>query len=411
MASPRRVSLVHSEEDTPETPDRARMTTALLHSLELFPRLTHNLPAPRVKPDELCRYHSRAYVDLLRAIDSAESGDAAAELDEAELDSHGLSYDADAFPGVWAHATTIAGGSLRAAELLARGETDVAIHWQGGRHHATSDRAAGFCYANDVVLAALQLLATFRAVVVIDADIHHGNGTEDAFRHTPSVLNVSLHLHAPGFYPGTGALADRGHGRGAGATVNVPLRRGLGSAAFRRVFAEVAGMCRRWIGERSCAVVLVCGADGLSGDPRGGWNLQPADLAEAVGSVLQWRLPTLLLGGGGYVPASAARAWALCTMRALQLPADGATQIPPESAHFERYRDGGFLLAALGSCTHTPDENSDEYVREVISTLRARFVSPDGAAAQPAPTPSASVIGVKRMRNLVTVDAPSQPAQ
>ncbi|KAG8470293.1 hypothetical protein KFE25_008714 [Diacronema lutheri] len=412
MAEPgRRVALIHSEEDTPETPERARMVTALITSLGLMPRLACEA-APRASAAELTRYHSREYVALLEELDRDDDDSASGEVDERALERHGLEFDAAAFPGVWAHATTIVGGSLRAAELLAKGESDVAIHWQGGRHHATAERAAGFCFANDVVLAALRLLATFRVVVIIDIDIHHGDGAEDAFRHSPNVLTASLHLREPGFFPGSGALSECGHGRGKHSTVNVPLRRGLSPATFARAFAHVAGMCRGWIGDRSSAVVMVCGADGIRGDPRGGWRLEPASLADAVGVVLDWRLPTLLLGGGGYVQTNAARAWALCTMRALQLPpADGAAQIPPDDEFYERYRDGSFLLhavaeraGALGlACARADDnsgshaeQNDDAYLEGVLSTLRARFAS---LSASPPPAACASRVtlaGVKR---------------
>lgn len=407
----KRVALVHSKEDTPETADRAEMVMALMTSLELLPHFVSVEAAPRASAEELCKYHSRDYVEALRILDRAEEEEET-ELDEHEAERYGLAFDAAVFNGVWAHATTVAGGSLRAAELLASRKADVAVHWQGGRHHATSDRAAGFCYVNDVVLAALRLLASHRAVIVLDLDIHHGDGTEDAFRHSPSLLNVSFHLRAPGFYPGTGALSDCGSGRGTNATVNVPLRRGLNSATFARVFAEVAGLCRRWAGDRSCAVIVLCGTDGLRGDPRGGWNLQPSDLADAVGCVLDWHLPTLLLGGGGYVPANAARAWALCTMRALGLVAADNAQIPPDTAFFERYRDGSFFLHSSGKQSssesgHAADENSTEYIEAVLATLRARF---DVLAAPPPaiqPTPKLSsfcLVGAKRGRQ------PPQPA-
>ncbi|KAJ1633274.1 hypothetical protein T492DRAFT_982542 [Pavlovales sp. CCMP2436] len=381
-ASRPRVALVHGIWDSPETPERALMVMSLLRALEIIPLLAICEPAPRASADDLCRYHSAEYVELLRL----EDGE-----DEEVLARHGLSYDAPLFPGVWEYSTTVAGGSLRAAELLATGACDVAIHWQGGRHHATSDRAGGFCYVNDIVLAALRLVRAFRTVVVIDLDVHHGNGTEEAFAHSANVLNVSLHLHAPGFYPGTGALADCGSGRGTGTTVNVPLRPGLSPAAFARVFAEVAALTHRWVGEQHCGVVVQCGADGLRGDPRGGLNLDPASLAAAVGTVLGWGLPTLLLGGGGYVETNVARAWALCTATALGVEIEVDQQIPDSDEYYERYRDGSFLLRAVGTPLggergeepaplSQSDQNDEVYLQQLLSTLRARF--PPAAAGE-----------------------------
>jgi histone deacetylase 8 len=379
----RRVALIHSDEDTPETVDRAKMVFALIGSLGLVPRMAICEEAPVATVADLLNYHCREYISVFEAAACSERDDDS--FDEEVLERHGLAFDAALFPGVWKHATRIAGGSLRAAELLQSGECDVALHWQGGRHHATADRAAGFCYLNDVVLAALRLLRTYKAVVVLDFDIHHGDGTESAFAHSAAVLNVSLHQHAPGFYPGTGALADRGSGRGLNATVNVPLRPGCGSRTFRRVVTEVTSMCREWIDARSCAVIVQCGADGLAGDPRGGFNLQPADLAAALGSVLEMGLPTLVLGGGGYVQANAARAWALCSMRALGLPEPASdAQIPDADPFYDRYRQGSFMLTAMGASAasdeaesaHAPrthDQNDEPYLSQLLDVIRARF--------------------------------------
>jgi histone deacetylase 8 len=373
----RRVALIHSDDtDTPETPERAKMVNSLLASLDLLPRMAVCERATCASADDLLAYHQRDYIAVLEAAGRAADDASQPEPDQRDLEQHGLEFDASAFPALWTHATRIAGGSLRAAELLCAGECDVAMHWQGGRHHATADRAAGFCYANDVVLATLRLLRVHRCVVILDLDIHHGDGTEEAFRHSGRVLNVSFHQFAPGFYPGTGALAESGSGRGKNATVNVPLRPGVSSATFSSVFETVAAMCRAWAGDRACAVVVQCGADGLAGDPRGGFNLSPAALAAAVGTVLDWRLPTLLLGGGGYVPENAARAWALCSIKALAMPDPPPdAQIPDSDEFYERYRSGSFLLCATSSAAHGPprDENDDAYVRELLTTLSQRF--------------------------------------
>lgn len=82
--------------------------------------------------------------------------------------------DCPTFPEMMQHVELVAGGSLKAAELLRN--FDVAIHWDGGRHHARSDKASGFCYVNDVVLAIQKLMETYSRVLYIDLDIHHCDG-------------------------------------------------------------------------------------------------------------------------------------------------------------------------------------------------------------------------------------------
>ena len=96
----------------------------------------------------------------------------------AEREEFGLVDDCAPFPGVFEYACAVAGASLQGADLLARGSCSVAINWGGGRHHAKRDRADGFCFVNDVVLALLHLLRRFRRVLYFDIDVHHGDGVQ-----------------------------------------------------------------------------------------------------------------------------------------------------------------------------------------------------------------------------------------
>lgn len=369
--------------DTPETAGRAAMVHSLVDALGLLDKVTIVERARRASRDDVCRFHSSEYVDLLLRVDDE---DGIEEVNDEVLDAHGLAYDADWFPGVWRHASMIAGGSLRAADLLSSGACTRSIFWQGGRHHASVDRASGFCYVNDVVLATLRLLKRFDAVIVVDLDVHHGDGTERAFADSEKVLTCSFHHRAPGFFPGTGDVRDCGRGRGRGSTVNVPLRAGLRSHTFARLFRRVAQLLRSWAQCRSStAVVVQCGADCLAGDPRGAFELEPAALANAVGVLLDWDMPTLLLGGGGYKSHSAASAWALITMRALgaQLPAE--IDIPSGVIGWEHYRDGGFVLrgalAEVGAPRCAPKEEPSPKRRRTCAELRAARCNIGEAAA------------------------------
>ena len=84
----------------------------------------------------------------------------------------------------------LSGGSVDGAALLAAGKTDIAFNWAGGMHHAKKAEASGFCYVNDIVLAILELLKTYRRVLYVDIDIHHGDGVEEAFYLTDRVMTV-----------------------------------------------------------------------------------------------------------------------------------------------------------------------------------------------------------------------------
>ena len=93
---------------------------------------------------------------------------------------------------------------------LNKGQSDVSINWAGGLHHAKKCEASGFCYANDIVLAILELLKHHARVLYLDIDIHHGDGVEEAFYTTDRVMTVSFHKFGDFFFPGTGDVKDVG---------------------------------------------------------------------------------------------------------------------------------------------------------------------------------------------------------
>ena len=93
-------------------------------------------------------------------------------------------------PNHHARKQLLSGGSVDGAALLAAGKSDIAFNWAGGMHHAKKAEASGFCYVNDIVLAILELLKTYRRVLYVDIDIHHGDGVEEAFYLTDRVMTV-----------------------------------------------------------------------------------------------------------------------------------------------------------------------------------------------------------------------------
>lgn len=128
---------------------------------------------------------------------------------------------------------------LAASSRIASGAADVAINWAGGLHHAKKNEAAGFCYINDIVLGILELLRTYPRVLYIDIDCHHGDGVEEAFYTTDRVMTFSLHKFGD-YFPGTGLLEDKGHGKGKGYSVNIPLSDGINDDNFRSIFDPVS---------------------------------------------------------------------------------------------------------------------------------------------------------------------------
>jgi acetoin utilization protein AcuC len=142
-------------------------------------------------------------------------------------------------PGLWDAAELVAGGSLLAAQVVADGEATRAFHFAGGLHHAMPDRASGFCYVNDAVLAIMRLRERGWRVAYVDIDAHHGDGVQFAFYGDPNVLTISTHERGDRLFPGTGFVAEMGEGEGRGFSVNLPLQPFTDDAVFAEAFEAV----------------------------------------------------------------------------------------------------------------------------------------------------------------------------
>ena len=160
--------------------------------------------------------------------------------------------------------------NLACASLLCEGKQQFGINWSGGLHHAKQSEASGFCYINDCVLAILELLKTFQRVVYIDIDIHHGDGVEEAFYLTDRVMTCSFHKFKD-YFPGTGHIDDIGKEDGTYHSLNFPLDEGLDDESFIHIFDTV--ITKIMDNFRPDAVLLQGGADSLSGDRLGCFNL------------------------------------------------------------------------------------------------------------------------------------------
>ncbi|MEE9549307.1 MAG: histone deacetylase [Candidatus Binatia bacterium] len=208
----------------PERPERLKVLLDLtrgLHGSEL-----QILPPRPATKEEVSSCHSSEYIDLVRST---------SEINRYALDGDTVTC-ADSF-GI---ALLAVGGFLRLLDSISAFDfrNGFALVRPPG-HQATRDRAMGFCLFNTVAIGAqyLKRLYGARRILIMDWDVHHGNGTQDSFYQDPSVLYISTHQYP--YYPGTGAIEEVGNGKGEGYTVNIPLPAGCGDEGYLRVFKEI----------------------------------------------------------------------------------------------------------------------------------------------------------------------------
>lgn len=275
-------------------------------------------PSPVASEDQLLAFHTADYLAALKAADAR--GRAIAE----EREKYALgTLENPVFRGVFERASTSVGGSILAARsALADG---LAYHAPGGTHHGMPDRANGFCFMNDPVFAILTFLqAGLTRIAYVDLDAHHGDGVEAAFSGDDRVFLISM--HEENRWPFTGTLADRA----AGNARNLAVPREMNDTEFAYLIDEaVLPLLAQFNPE---AIVMVCGADPLLGDPLSSLALSNGALADATMTIAQMAPATAILGGGGYNPWTLSRYWTTLWGRILGKPMPAA--LPPQSTAY-----------------------------------------------------------------------------
>jgi acetoin utilization deacetylase AcuC-like enzyme len=317
------LSFEHDTGGHPENAERIRAIEAALeaedwHGLEV-------VEAPAATLEQVERVHGRSHIDAIEAFSARGGG--MIDLDTVASE---LSYDA---------ALRAAGGAVSAVDRLLAGDADFAFcGLRPPGHHAERERAMGFCLFNNVAVGIAHGLAEhdLERAMVVDWDVHHGNGTQEIFYSSPRVLFTSIH-QSP-LYPGTGDPGERGSGEGEGYTVNLPVDPGAGADEFLSLIQTVVVPMAHGFDPGLLAVSA--GYDAHRDDPLAECTLDEAAYADMAASLRDLAaglgIPILVCLEGGYALAALA---ASVSATVAALSGSGVPrEAPPEPAAGYRSR-------------------------------------------------------------------------
>ncbi len=265
--------LEHHTGAHPENARRLRAINVQLEKAGLVAQCRKGAFQP-LTDDQVAQVHNRRLAPLVKYV--------------AEQGGGFMDGDTVVSPASYQAALSAAGACTAAVDAVLAGQERTALCLvRPPGHHATPERSMGFCLFNNVALAArhAQKAHQLQRILIVDWDVHHGNGTQDIFYHEAGIFFLSIHRHGHGFYPGTGNADETGSGSGLGWTCNVPVEYGTSPEDYRGLFA--AALDRAAVKCRPELVLLSAGFDAHVQDPIGSLDLTEEDFRWLTQQVLE----------------------------------------------------------------------------------------------------------------------------
>ncbi len=344
----------------PMRPIRLQYTYDLLNSYDIFDETSVKLVRPRsASAEELSLIHSQDYISAVESLSSKTAEFGAAR--------YGFSAAGDnpIYQGMYEAAALSTGASLLAAELINSRSVDIAFNISGGLHHAMRSSASGFCIFNDPAIAIKYLLDQGKKVAYIDVDAHHGDGVQQAFYNNNNVLTISIHESGQYLFPGTGSSNETGTNNAYGYSINLPLFPYTNDDLYVWTFEQtVIPVVQAF---KPDVIVAQLGIDTYHSDPLTHLHITSQGYEKIVQHIIDFDVPLLALGGGGYDVLAVARCWSLAFSRmvGIDLPNNIPTSFSEKhKVHLLRDPDAIDLPDDIREMANSTAERSVEYIKE-----------------------------------------------
>ena len=280
-----------------------------------------------------------------------------------EMSEIGMGYldygDTPAFKGIYEAAAIRVDGTIKCVDYIMKGECNYGFNPGGGFHHARSNKAAGFCVFNDIVIAVryLQKYYNVNRIAIFDMDVHHADGTQELLYKEP-ILKISTHMYTGYFYPGTGTFYEIGEDAGYGYSINIPLLPSSGDDIYQYLFDEIViPILEKYEPE---FIIVQIGCDSLEGDLLGALKLTSDSYIHAIEKLKEIAKKysgnrMLLLGGGGYNFENTAKNWLLTIIKLCEI------NVPNELIEFLK----------VGSIPTTSIKEYWEYAQSLVRKMKS----------------------------------------